>query len=1737
MLKRLSKIILVIAMLLSLVFGQGSTVVAASQDDIVTIKTRLKNYFLELDTIDDGAKVETCYVSKAEDYLKRIEADGSFGDVDYQAHNNAANGAAWSPYLALDRLQAIAIAYHKEGNSLYHSDAAKNGLDKALKNWVTHGKRNGKPDGPYSSNWWENEVGVQLRFARIGLFMEGIISQESFQIIIDKLVEKEPVKKGTGQNNLWFDQNHVYQALLTNNAKRLKEMVNDYLNYCLSTQLDDKTAEAVQVDNSFYMHGKQFYSNGYGMSMFRDMSFWIYILRGTEFAIGQDVVDRMADYMLDGTSWTIRGDIMELYLGYRPYKFDVEYKNYAEEYIEPIKRMIAADPSRADEYQKVLNNIQDPTQSNGKNGNYYMWRSGYASHMRDDYGVNIKMDSKDIIGGEWRGSTNQYGQLIYWTSSATSTITVDGDEYTSVYPVYDWAHCPGATTASRIVEDFSNYGRFTNGTDHTIGVSNGTYGSTAYVMDKKGTQATKGYFFFDDEFVALGSGIHSTEKVAIHTTLNQSKAVDTKVDGTAVSKGTVGREYTAKSIYNNKIGYIFLDDTKVKVSYDDQKGTGSLWADEQKETANSVFTAYLDHGLNPKDASYAYVVTPNKTASEVENYANSVPVIVVANNANVQAVRHDGLKQTQVNFYKAGSLEYKNGYTVTVDQPCNMIIDESGMTRKITVAVNDKAEQTIINVNIAHDSAKSTTKFISQPIPYAGQSQTLSEGQDIRYAASSSTDNHPASYVFDGKDDTYWESETKNEEWVSVFTNTDSYIASLDILWGEHFAEDYDVYVSQNGKDYEKINSVTDGKGNTENVNIGRFAHYIKIVMKSGNSSNYQLKELKLHEGELISLNKPTQTSSVSSKAPTFVGGFAVDGNSSTRWASSRDSDDEWITVDLQGHATMNAVEIDWENACSDDYEIQVSNDNKTWTTLKKLKTDISLKDSVYFAEEVTGCYLRVHSLKSRIVDGVNYGINIFEIKIYGNIISEPELEDVNIALDRPSVASSEFVDKNNGNKVYPSSLAFDGKTGTVNGQQSRWTSNRGTDDEWIVVDLEDTYAISKIVLNWEGNSAHEYKVLVSEDQQNWKEVESVSGEKGIKEITIDEAVNGRYVKMQGVKVGGKYGYSLWEFEVYGKLISMNRALNRPSVASSEFTNPNTKFKFESKYAFDGSTEDRKDAYQSRWVSDRKKDNPNTDVSSQYIYVDLEDTYAISKVILNWEGACATKYKIQVSDNAQEWKDVSDITDGKAGIRELTYDEPVAGRYVRMLASEAAGIYGYSLWEFEVYGTTLKTDLKAFYDSNKNINTSLYTPKSVEPYQTALENVYKVYKDKDATTSQITSVKTALKTAIEGLLKRADKEALNETIKTAEAIDKSLYIAKSVEALEIALEKAKELSKDENAVQNKTDQMKNDLQKVIDELVLKTDKSALNETIKIAKAIDMRLYVSQSVEALEKAIKEAQTVADNEDATQSEAEQAIKNLQDIIDGLTLKGDKKALNETINVAETIDKAIYTDESLKALDIVLEKAKTVSNNADAIQSEVDQVLKDLQNIIQLLEKKPNEPIIIPDENKEMTIQSSDKNVNVVGKLPDGIELASKVLNNDEVKQLRILIGKMNSEFLKDKTLEKIFDLSLLYDGHIYQISNTIEISLKLDDNLLNKKLGIIYIDKNGNIQKIDSKVESGYIKFNVDHLSQYAIISYQEKTNEDSNQVDTSDTSSITLQIGVILSVFVVGYVMLKKKKED
>ena len=1805
MIKKALRIILSLVMSFGLVLS-SMNVTYASESDFATIKTRLKDYFLTLDTIDDGSKVETCYVSKAKDYLDLIQEDGAFGDVDYKATSSAANGTAWSPYLALDRLQAITVAYHKEGNALYHDEEVINKLNKAIVYW---GKMN-----PSSSNWWENQIGVQLRFSRIALFMESIVSKDAMDIMLNKLLEKTPVKYGTGQNNLWFDQNYVYYAIITENGTKhtnstgfkkldLKELVDDYLSYCLVVQTDDNTAEAVQVDNSFYMHGRQFYSNGYGMSMFRDMSFWIYMLRETSYAFEQDVIDLMADYMIDGTSWTIRGDIMELYLGYRPYDYDVGYDNYAAEYIDPLKRMIESDPDRADEYQAILDNIQGKNTVNGKNGNYYMWRSGYASHMRDGYGVNIKMDSNQIIGGEWRGSWSGYdkdgGQLIYWTSSAASTITVDGDEYTNVYPTYDWAHCPGTTTAARIVQDYANAGRFTNGTEHTIGVSNGKYGNTAYDMNKKGTQVKKGYFFFDDEFVALGSGINSTEGVNIHTTLNQCEAEDVNVGGQSVAEGTKEQIYNTNWLYNGKVGYVFLENTDVVVSNSVQTNNPSLWDEAKKNETPATFTAYLDHGLKPSNDSYAYIVVPNTTAGAVSQYAGNTPVTVIANNEKVQAVRHDGLKQTQINFYQAGSLEYKDGYIITVDQPCSIIIDESEDTRKISVAVNDTAANQTVNVNLNYDNQETQTTFVSGALPYAGQTMTLSEGSDNRYHTNSSMIGHEVEKAFDGDENTYWQSEETQNEWISMFTGNNKHLASMNILWGDNYASAYDVMVSQDGKNYELLKSVSNGDGKTDTIELKGVYPYIKIIMKDGNGNCFEIKEITFKASDSIALNKSVEASSTSTNDPGNTKELVVDGNTSTRWSSLRNEDENWIMVDLGQYSEINAMSIQWESACSDDYDIQVSSDKNNWITVKdSMATGSSLLDEYNFDEPVYGRYVRVSSHKSRtlkygisiyeisvygsykdediaanknafsstikdlnlpthaidnkantswissaagdqwiyvelkgiykissmqvdwgnnyapnyeiqisddaqmwqtvktIIDGQGgnenisdlgnqearyvrlklngssgssyqiiqwsvygelveaenlenialnktatassvynnvytanraidgsfennggndqsrwvsnrnsndeyiqidleanydltgvklywegngakkyqilvsedgktwqkvyleengqpgianipfnetvtaryvkmlgiecaskYGYSLWEFEVYGKLHQEPVVPEVNIALNKTSKASSEFTDPNDGNKTYQSLLAFDGKgtNETVDGKQSRWVSLRTKDDptatsQWIYVDLEADYGISKVVLNWEGNGAKEYKVQISNDGQNWTDISHITdGKGGIDELTYKNTT-GRYVRMLGIEPGGIYGYSLWEFEVYGEAVlepenpNVNLALNKSSNASSEYVDSKDGNKtYESSLAFDGKgTNEIVDGKQSRWVSNRKSND-------EWIYVDLQDIYNISKVILNWEGSGAKKYKVQVSNDGQVWTDISDINDGDGGLDELSYKD-VTGRYVRMLGIEVGSDYGYSLWEFEVYGTTLKSKLQEIYKKYKDLDISSYTPNSIARYQEALNNAVKVYNDDDVTSEDILKAIDQLEDSVKGLTKIVDKMELEETINSAsKQLDTAKYTPQSIELLTVTLQKAKEVFNDDNATKHEVDEAINKLNEVVAALVEKADKNNLISIFNTALKLDKEKYTSESLTKVEALLEKVESIIDDENAAQAEVDEMYDQLHQALDQLVIKEDVNTNDKVegdVTVIPTPEKEIPKDDSTSA-----------------------------------------------------------------------------------------------------------------------------------------------------------------------------------------------------------------------------
>ncbi|MEU1703138.1 discoidin domain-containing protein [Streptomyces pseudogriseolus] len=88
----------------------------------------------------------------------------------------------------------------------------------------------------------------------------------------------------------------------------------------------------------------------------------------------------------------------------------------------------------------------------------------------------------------------------------------------------------------------------------------------------------------------------------------------------------------------------------------------------------------------------------------------------------------------------------------------------------------------------------------------------------------------------------------------------------------------------------------------------------------------------------------------------------------------------------------------------------------------------------------------------------------------------------------------------------------------------------------------------------------------------------------------------------------------------------------------------------------------------------------------QWFQVDLGQRSNLSRVVLTWEGAYGRSYRIQASDDGTDWRTLKTVTGGDGGTDELAVTG--SGRYVRMLGTERSGGYGYSLWEFQVYGST-----------------------------------------------------------------------------------------------------------------------------------------------------------------------------------------------------------------------------------------------------------------------------------------------------------------------------------------------------------------------------------------------------------------------------------------------------------------
>ncbi|WP_158543902.1 polysaccharide lyase family 8 super-sandwich domain-containing protein [Cohnella sp. OV330] len=942
------------------------------------MKERMVEFYVSKDIINDGTngRVEWTFKSQATAYLSSQQADGSWADVDYASKQSAANGRGWPSYLALDRMQSMAAAFADPKGPNYHSEALLDGIKRALDHWFTV--------KPTSTNWWENTIGTQLRLEKIGLLCEGYLTATQASNIVGTL-DSSP-NTVDGANSSWYNQNYMYRGLLLEDAQNVRSAVDAFNVLSAVTT----TVTGIQSDMSFFQHGKTNYTTGYGRSFARDMSFWAYITSGTLFSYSEAAIDSLSSYLLDGTRYQVRGDVADLGMGMNGPDWP-DYTSAALTFYEdPMQWMEAANPKRASEFASFLNNIRQigTSTSNGLNdNNMTQWQTLVSSHMRAGYGITVKMSSSTVKGGEWRTINPSGYNLLYWTPQGATAIQRTGEEYKPVYPLMDWAHVPG-TTAPYV---FTKDGNFNNPKTFVGGVTNERYGATAFDFNKLSTSGKKGYFFFDDEMVALGAGIASTNAAAIHTTLNQSMAAgDASVDGQPMTDGT--KQTNGKWAYNDRIGYVFPNPTDFQVKLETKTGK---WSDVVTGSATEpitkpIFSIWLDHGVKPTGASYQYILLPDKSAEEVGSYANDNPIRILSNTPSVQAVRHETLGLSEMLFYQPGTVTVRDGLTVAVDKPAMVIVDESKAPARISVA-NPETPGVTVNVTLNRDGEKTTTTYRLGKDIFAGRSVTLNEGAalddsgfDLAYskgaAASSSQGKQFASNATDLYRTSFWHSNASDDEWLYVDLQDQYTINKVRLKWESAYGKSYKIQVSNDTVAWTDVYATSLGDGGIDDISFGKVnARYVRMQgVRQGNAAGYSLAEFNVYEAVAPNLAEGKNVVASSIKAADVPASNAVDGSLTTRWGSNY-TDQQSIYVDLGASRTIAKVVLQWEAAYGKEYQIQVSDNAADWTTVYSTANGDGDIDEIGF-EPVNARYVKMNGLKR----GSTYGYSLWEFKVYG---------------------------------------------------------------------------------------------------------------------------------------------------------------------------------------------------------------------------------------------------------------------------------------------------------------------------------------------------------------------------------------------------------------------------------------------------------------------------------------------------------------------------------------------------------------------------------------------------------------------------------------------------------------------------------------------------------------------------------------------------------------------------------
>jgi len=125
-----------------------------------------------------------------------------------------------------------------------------------------------------------------------------------------------------------------------------------------------------------------------------------------------------------------------------------------------------------------------------------------------------------------------------------------------------------------------------------------------------------------------------------------------------------------------------------------------------------------------------------------------------------------------------------------------------------------------------------------------------------------------------------------------------------------------------------------------------------------------------------IAFQKTVTVSSV--QAIGTPGEAATDGIAGSRWASEQGIDPQWLSIDLGSVVPISRVRILWEAAYAKNYELQVSTNGNTWSSLRTITNNTSVDNNITGLNG-SGRYLRIWGTAR----GTVWGYSIYEVEVY----------------------------------------------------------------------------------------------------------------------------------------------------------------------------------------------------------------------------------------------------------------------------------------------------------------------------------------------------------------------------------------------------------------------------------------------------------------------------------------------------------------------------------------------------------------------------------------------------------------------------------------------------------------------------------------------------------------------------------------------------------------------------------